>query len=174
VEICAPLAERVRQELGCEVQQCFLQDIELPPCSVDIITMYDLIEHLEDPVPDLQQAFHVLRPGGVLFVLTPNDLALVRRIARQIFVFSFGTLRGPMQRLYYSDHLSYFTADSLTQLLAKTGFRILSLETVNQELSRLDLCLAEQLAVRFIHLLGLPFKHAGGKLVTYAIKSESS
>ena len=87
-----------------------------------MITMYDLVEHLADPVGDLCAVHRLLKPGGVLFVLTPNDEALVRRISKALFHLSLGRFDRPMRKLYYPDHLSYFTARSLTELFARTGF----------------------------------------------------
>ncbi len=101
--------------------------------------MYDLIEHTENPRQDLEHVFRILKSGGVFFALTPNDQALLRRISRVLFAASLQSFSSPMRRLYYPDHLSYFTAESLSQLLVSTGFELISLESVNQELSRVQL-----------------------------------
>ena len=65
--------------------------------------------------------FRILKSGGVFFALTPNDEALLRRISRVLFAASLHSFRDPMRRLYYPDHLSYFTAESLSQLLVPPG-----------------------------------------------------
>jgi 2-polyprenyl-3-methyl-5-hydroxy-6-metoxy-1,4-benzoquinol methylase len=168
VEISAPLASLVKDQLGCEVHQQFLSELELPESSFDVVTMYDLIEHAENPRQDLEHVFRTLKPGGVFFALTPNDQALLRRISRVLFAASLHLLGDPMRRLYYPDHLSYFTAESLSRLLRSTGFELISLESVNQELSRVQLSPLEKLAARTAFWASRPFPGLGGKLVVYA------
>ena len=163
VEICQPLAELTRARLGCEVHDRFLTELELPEASYDVITMYDLVEHLADPVADLCAVHRLLKPGGVLFVLTPNDEALVRRISKALFHLSLGRFDRPMRKLYYPDHLSYFTARSLTELFARTGFEVLEGYTKNQELGRLEISWLEKALVRGVFVLGDRLPRAGGK-----------
>lgn len=170
VEISARLASLVKDQLRCEVYQQFLSDLDLPESSFSIVTMYDLIEHSENPRQDLEHVFRILRSGGVFFALTPNDQALLRRISRVLFAASLHSFSDPMRRLYYPDHLSYFTARSLVRLLESTGFELISLESVNQELSRVQLSPVEKLAARAAFWASKPFSGLGGKLVVYARK----
>jgi hypothetical protein len=114
--------------------------------------------------------FRILKSGGVFFALTPNDQALLRRISRVLFAASLRSFSSPMRRLYYPDHLSYFTAESLSQLLVSTGFELISLASVNQELSRVQLSGIEKLATRAAFWASKPFSRLGGKLVVYARK----
>ena len=170
VEISAPLASLVKDQLRCEVYQQFLSELELPESSFHVVTMYDLIEHAENPRQDLEHVFRILKPGGVFFALTPNDQALLRRISRVLFAASLHSFSDPMRRLYYPDHLSYFTAESLSRLLRSTGFELISLESVNQELSRVQLSPLEKLAARTVFWASKPSSGLGGKLVVYARK----
>jgi len=171
IEISASLAAVARNRTQCEVHEGFLCELGLPESSFDVVTMYDLIEHAANPRQDLEHAFRILRPGGVLFALTPNDRALLRRISRALFTASLHSFSEPMRRLYYPDHLSYFTAQSLSQLLASTGFELISLQSVNQELSRVQLSAVERLTARAAFWASRPFSKLGGKLVAYARRS---
>src|SRR3990167_9892927 len=47
VEICLPLADRTRKELGCVMHTEPLGNLDLPDAHFDVITMYDLLEHLQ-------------------------------------------------------------------------------------------------------------------------------
>jgi 2-polyprenyl-3-methyl-5-hydroxy-6-metoxy-1,4-benzoquinol methylase len=170
VEISAPLASMVKEQLCCDVYQQFLPELDLPESSYDVVTMYDLIEHAEDPRQDLAHVFRILRSGGIFFALTPNDDALLRRISRVLFAASLHSFSDPIRRLYYRDHLSYFTTESLSRLLGAAGFQLISLESVNQELSRVQLSLIEKLAARTAFWIGKPFPRLGGKLVVFARK----
>jgi 2-polyprenyl-3-methyl-5-hydroxy-6-metoxy-1,4-benzoquinol methylase len=170
IEISAQLAALVQDQFQCEVHQQLLAELKLPESSFDVVTMYDLIEHTENPKEDLEHVFRILKSGGIFFALTPNDQALLRRISRVLFAASLQSFSSPMRRLYYPDHLSYFTAESLSQLLVSTGFELISLTSVNQELSRVQLSGIEKLAARAAFWASKPFSGLGGKLVVYARK----
>jgi SAM-dependent methyltransferase len=70
-EIDAAAVERARTR-GLRVHLGNLQDLSLPAESFDVVTMSHVIEHAHDPVELLKQCHRVLRPGGLLIVVTPN------------------------------------------------------------------------------------------------------
>lgn len=49
----------------------------------DVITMWEVIEHLYDPVLAIEIAAKILKPGGILLISTPNLLALDRSIFKK-------------------------------------------------------------------------------------------
>jgi 2-polyprenyl-3-methyl-5-hydroxy-6-metoxy-1,4-benzoquinol methylase len=168
IETNEPLAESVRRKLDCPVHSGLLSQCDFPAGTFDVVTMYDLLEHLPDPIEDVRRVHSWLKPGGILFVLTPNDDALLRRVARLAFRSPFHFFQRPMHTLYYPHHLSYFTSRSLSSLLEGIGFDTVHIETRNQEMSRLNLSAVERLAVSFIFAASRPFPRSGGKLLAWA------
>ena len=167
IETCAPLAETVRKNLDCPVHTTLLSECRFSAETFDVVTMYDLIEHLQDPIQDLRRIQLWLKPGGVLFVLTPNDEALLRRVARLTFHASFHRFQKPMRTLYYAHHLSYFTTRSLRSLFEGIGFDMVQTETRNQEMARLNISGLDRLAVGLIFAASRPFSGSGGKLLAW-------
>ena len=51
----------------------------------DAITIFDVVEHLHSPMFLFSEAFRVLRPGGVLFITTPNHQGWLRSVTTRIF-----------------------------------------------------------------------------------------
>jgi len=170
IEICEPLAKDAARNAGCPVHNTPLNHAALPEGSFDIIIMYDLIEHLQDPVGDMNIIYRLLKKGGILFILTPNDNALLRKISRFLYRASLHLFSKPLERLYYPDHLSYFTSKSISAFLKRFGCEIVLLETRNQELSRLELPGISRWGVRAIFHLSEYIRDLGGKLVVYARK----
>jgi SAM-dependent methyltransferase len=81
--------------------------------DTDVATAFEVIEHLIDPVAVCQQIRQVLRPGGCLYLTTPNFGALSRR------------LLGPKWRVVqFPGHLQYFNRASLGRLANRTGFAV--------------------------------------------------
>lgn len=84
------------------------------PGAFDAVTMSHVIEHVDDPRALLTAAFALLRPGGQLFVDTPNvDAASHARFGRH--------WRG----LETPRHLLLFTRRALDNLLEDIGFRVI-------------------------------------------------
>ena len=80
--------------------------------SFDAEAMIEVIEHIRDPRPTLVAAASLLRPGGWLLVTTGDIGSFFARLQGH----RWGYIRPP-------GHVSYFTRESLTQLLRSCGFK---------------------------------------------------
>jgi 2-polyprenyl-3-methyl-5-hydroxy-6-metoxy-1,4-benzoquinol methylase len=88
----------------------------------DAVTLFDLIEHLADPVSFLQQVAHVLRPGGVVGVKTPNIDCPEAEV--------FGAHYHSLKR----EHLAFFSPTSLTAAAAAAGLEPAHVTTISHVL----------------------------------------
>lgn len=83
--------------------------------SFDIITMWDVVEHLKDPAGFLERARSLLSPGGILFTKIPGfgdlSVAISNLVPR-----TAGTLLGA------PSHVQYFDRESLGRLLSRADF----------------------------------------------------
>ena len=98
----------------------------------DVVIMSELIEHLVDPDGAIAEVRRVLRPGGSLLLSTPNLAAWYNRglLALGIQpVFSEVSLRGVYGRpgSVVAGHLRLFTRRALTEFLASSGFRCVTM-----------------------------------------------
>jgi 2-polyprenyl-3-methyl-5-hydroxy-6-metoxy-1,4-benzoquinol methylase len=50
-----------------------INTVELEPGRYDVVTMFNLLEHLRDPYRIIQEAHTGLKPGGILFGSVPNN-----------------------------------------------------------------------------------------------------
>jgi 2-polyprenyl-3-methyl-5-hydroxy-6-metoxy-1,4-benzoquinol methylase len=80
----------------------------------DLVTAWDVLEHIFDPVPFLRRTAALLAPGGRVFLRTPNlTYALpVYRARRRL---GHASELGPM------NHVVYFTATTLRRALRAAG-----------------------------------------------------
>ena len=170
IEICEPLARVTVNQVGCPVHQEILSRLSYHREHFDVVTLYDVIEHLHEPLRDLKVVYEILKPGGILFILCPNEGALIRRLSRLVFALSFSRCVTPLRLLYYQDHLSYFTRKSMLTLMKQLKFEVVCLETRNQELSRLDLSPLQKSLLRVLFGVSGCLQDGGGKFVLYARK----
>lgn len=173
IDLAPGLAAHVRSTLDCPVHEGFLPSLDLPAESFDVVTMYDLIEHVEDPPVDLAAVLRILRPGGVLMLLTPNEHALVRALAKAAHAASMGRWERPLAALYHDQHLSYFTARSLSRALSVSGFELRALTRRDPEIGRLYLQGLERVAVQLSFLVTAAIPPLRTKLLAWASKPAS-
>jgi SAM-dependent methyltransferase len=60
--------------------QAYLELLDQPILKFDFITLWDVFEHIRNPVPFLQQLAGALQPGGNLFISVPNGGAIPWKI----------------------------------------------------------------------------------------------
>lgn len=119
VELSPFAAHYAKESLGLRVLVGQLLDLSLPSESFDVITMWDVIEHLPDPLTELREIERLLRPEGILVIMTPNIASLVAKIA------------GKRWLLYMKpqEHLYYFSPTTLKAMLRKAGFEVVKVFT---------------------------------------------
>jgi SAM-dependent methyltransferase len=84
----------------------------------DVVTSVEVIEHVADPREEVTRMAALLRPGGALYLTTPNFDSLSRR------------LTGPRWRaIEYPEHLTLFTPHTLDALLTRIGLSKVELRT---------------------------------------------
>ncbi len=136
VEFSHALAEKVRQELAVEVDCGEFEQAAIGGGPFDVVTMWDVLEHVRDPIATLHRARSLLVPSGLLAVLTIDRRSLLNRLAHFLWIATAGRLRRPLELLYDRRHNFYFDGDRLGLLLAECGFETIERETYPAYLGR--------------------------------------
>jgi 2-polyprenyl-3-methyl-5-hydroxy-6-metoxy-1,4-benzoquinol methylase len=90
-----------------------LPEIDFPAASFDVVTLWDVLEHMTRPVEVLEKIRSWLAPEGWLFLSLPNAES---RIAG---------LMGRRWVLLLREHLWYFSPATIAALLSRTGFTLI-------------------------------------------------
>ena len=135
----------VAKEKGWEVFGTELSDLAITDCEskgiqmhkgvltnstygdgyFDVIISIEFIEHINHPQTYVAQLKRILRPGGQVYVTTPNFNSLLRY-----------KLKSEYDVISYPNHLSYFTSKTLQYLFESNGFKKQSIYTSGYSLTR--------------------------------------
>jgi SAM-dependent methyltransferase len=113
VDVSTVAVQRVCTELGLRALAGSLPNPKLDPASFDIITMWQSLEHVHDPLTVLREARRLLAPGGQLIVVVPNIDSLPFRW----FGHAWYSLDLPR-------HLVHFAPWTLQLMLQRAGFQV--------------------------------------------------
>lgn len=111
LELSRASATHARDALGLDVRELALEDFadDGDPPGFDVVVLADVIEHLDDPVDGIARCARLLRPGGVLCVVTPDPSSATARVA------------GRRWWGFVAAHTCLLPRATLRELLAATG-----------------------------------------------------
>lgn len=87
----------------------------------DVVHLKNVLEHVQNPIAQLEICKRHLKPGGIIYVEVPNDFELFQRLCVQL-------LNSPPTWVI-NEHISYFNFNSLEKLLSRLNFSILRRDT---------------------------------------------
>jgi len=146
----APEAAATAQKQGLEVFQGYLQEAGFPDNHFDIVTLFEVIEHLTEPLDLISEIRRILKPGGLLLIGTGNaDSWTVKYLGSRWEYFDIRLHGG---------HISFFTPKSMHLLADHCGLQVADIETKRVNLAeRKDVSpLAYQFTKAARELLALP------------------
>lgn len=87
--------------------------------QVDLITSFDVIEHVDEPMSFVRDAYELLSPSGLMILGTPTDAPVMRKLLCDEYE----------NRLLYSvQHLWIFGENNLRLIAQKAGFTDITVE----------------------------------------------
>jgi 2-polyprenyl-3-methyl-5-hydroxy-6-metoxy-1,4-benzoquinol methylase len=117
----AAKAVATAKSLGLKVSSGYLEDINFSDNSFDAITLFEVIEHLENPNQLLTECCRILKPEGILMIGTGNT--------------SSWTVRAMQGRWEYFDmerhggHISFFNPSSIAKIACTNKFQVAEIKT---------------------------------------------
>lgn len=139
-----------REESGVDAHNVLIEDPDWQvqnKGAFDVVTLWDVIEHVNFPRETILAAAHVLRPGGHIFVGTPCRDTFYHRVGTMTYALTHGRFPTFLNQLYSSERFAH------KQILSTADIAGLY-RGAGVELQQLDL----------LHELSLPYKHYLKKL----------
>jgi 2-polyprenyl-3-methyl-5-hydroxy-6-metoxy-1,4-benzoquinol methylase len=119
-------AVKICRDKGIPMQQGKLDTKHYDPASFDIVSSFEVIEHINNPREDMANISSLLRKGGLFYCTTPNFNGLLRFY-----------LKDRYSVIAYPEHLTYYTPATLQSLCERFGLRKHRLFTTGISLTRL-------------------------------------
>jgi SAM-dependent methyltransferase len=110
IDLSPYAVERVRQR-GLPAEVASLEDGWGEAGSFDVVTSWDVLEHVPDPIRTVSAAHRLLRPGGYLVATTPDASGIDARLLGRRW---YGFTKVP-------EHNYFFTRPTFTRLLRVAG-----------------------------------------------------
>lgn len=111
---------------GISMKQGPLDNANYNGIQFDVVTSFEVIEHINNPNEEITKFYSLLRKGGIVYATTPNFNSISRTL-----------LKGTWSVIEYPEHLSYYTASTIKKLFAKHGFRTLSITVSGLSIDRI-------------------------------------
>lgn len=117
---------QICKEKGIIMHQGVLNPDNYKPETFDVITSFEVIEHINYPKRELANIYQILRRGGVFYFSTPNFNSLERFY-----------LSGKYSVVCFPEHLSYYTKKTISKLMSNDKFKKVKLTTTGYSLTRM-------------------------------------
>ena len=123
IEAGGHLREWSQKRLGVSIMK---DDIDEMPSNMlfDIITMFDVVEHVLDPVALMKSVCQHLTLSGIVVVFTPNFDSI-----------GIKYMKEKSNLIFPTGHLTYFTNKSMNCLLEKVGLKLAYFETCGMDMA---------------------------------------
>ncbi len=93
----------------------------------DAVTLFEVIEHLRNPLKDLKQISKLIKDNGILVIATPmQDSVYAKKVKENNLFWCTVT------------HLSYFTKDVLSNYLKESGFELIEINDSLEGMGRME------------------------------------
>lgn len=113
-------AKKARELVGARrIQEGTIQEATYPKASFDVITMFDVFEHLQDPLRDMKKLRSLLKPGGVILIATGDTRSVAARIMKRKWTFFI-----PPQHIFFFHRKNVVTLLSLAGLVPHAWHRV--------------------------------------------------
>lgn len=116
-EFSADSARVARDHFGLTVTEGSVHQVAAAPGSFDLVTMFDVIEHVPDPAADIAAVWQLVKPGGWFVLSTPNIDGLFPRLSLPL-----AKALGHWPHPEPPHHLYQFSVKTLAAMLKKGGF----------------------------------------------------
>lgn len=152
VEISEKSSLYAKNNFNLNVFTGTLEQAKYPSNNFSLVTLWDVLEHLPEPIDTLKEIYRILEKNGMVLILTINSDSLIGKMAN--------LTEKTKGFLYDYQHLNFYSEKTLKESLKKAGFQnILTLDKLGAQISRWqsrEIPLYLEVGVNFLDLIAKP------------------
>jgi 2-polyprenyl-3-methyl-5-hydroxy-6-metoxy-1,4-benzoquinol methylase len=142
------------------------EKVDLPEEYFEVCVLFDVIEHVRNPINFLERIHKHLKPKGIIFIVTPSLDSWSAKLLKNSWM------------EFKAEHLQYFDTQTIQNALAKTGFqntyispnyKFLQIEYIREHFQRYHVPFFTKLVKALTHFLPLRIKRNNIKFMTSGI-----
>ncbi|MBI4707539.1 MAG: class I SAM-dependent methyltransferase [Candidatus Omnitrophica bacterium] len=124
VELSKDACDYAKSKSGLEVLNSGIEEARFGENSFDVITLWNVLDHLRDPMSTLKELNRILRPGGIIVIRVPN-VTFHFYLHRAFYLFKLFSkeTKDPSIIVNYG-----FTAKTIKKILYGAGFNSVRVE----------------------------------------------
>ena len=111
IEISQDAAAYAKREFGLNVEAKAFEDLRFPENHFDVVTLWQVLEHVPYPLAVLREVHRILKPKGLVAVSTPNIEGTPSRLLKKKW--------WDIKRL----HVNQFSTDTLADIVRSAEFK---------------------------------------------------
>jgi ubiquinone/menaquinone biosynthesis C-methylase UbiE len=123
-EVSAYASDYASRRLNTDIYHGELVPAGFEEDTFDVVTMWHVLEHVEDPMAYLLEIKRVLKPQGLLVLAVPN-------VDNRVFQAAYRIIKGRKLKLFTMGekeiHLYHFSVKTIQAYLRQTGFECVRL-----------------------------------------------
>jgi len=107
--------EKARSKFGDSIFYGTIEESPFENNFFDVITMFDLLEHVKDPVETLRRCRAILKPQGIIVAVLPDVSSITAK------------LMGKNWTHHKKEHLYYFSKKTIAELLRQESYEVVKI-----------------------------------------------
>ena len=125
IEFSPRAVDFARKEMELEIFDRPVNECQFQDGQFDIVTMWDVVDHDENPLELLKVVYRKMKKGGKLFIQTNVEDSLLYRLAHILYAFSFELIKYPIEKGYPIHHSNYYSTKTLRNDIELAGFSVI-------------------------------------------------
>ena len=128
----SPIAYNHSKKHNIPTIQKFFHQVNIKQIGkFDVIHIFDVLEHVNDPISMLKKSYSLLKRGGMIVVEVPNDFNPLQKVVQKVLGKKeyWITLSSDSKNSGNLDHINYFDFSTISDVLTRTGFKIILKES---------------------------------------------
>jgi len=140
IELSQDAAAYAKREFSLDIEAGAFGDVQFPGNHFEVVTLWQVLEHIPHPLEILKEAHRILKPGGLIAASTPDIEGIPSMMLRRKW--------WNIRRI----HINQFSTKTLMDILQNAGFKNVSSVSYRESISLLMLLIP---IVRHLKAYGL-------------------